>query len=327
MANLAQQLVNGVKTRLGINRSGGGGNKGAVMRYPEQHPSGAPAILFTRHRAQYSAAATQGENVRSKSAASTMSGSAQGVIYEEVGQVAMYMPMGISIADNMVYDTAATGVLGALYARGGAAVRDLDASAVMETLTNPSEAMAKFGAQYSDFKDDVGGAGVKYGGLAVGAMLAKIGLGAAGVGGIVNTALNEEQKNIQSALNPREFLVFKAPSMRSFSLNFRFIPESETEAQTVDAIIKWFRTGMYPEITTLGFAYRFPDAFQISLVNVDGIPNIPETFLESVNVTFNQNSMSYYKSPNGGRPVEVNMALTFKEIQPLNRQLIEHGGY
>jgi hypothetical protein len=322
MANLLQAAVG---TLLGGSKPGGGNNKGAVMRYPAQQPSGAPAVMFTRQKPQYSEAATRGDAIRSRSDVQSGSGTAgtssPPVIYEEVGKVAMYMPMGISIADNMVYDTAATGILGNMYSRG----REINMEDVQSAITNPSNALETIGNQFSDINADLGATGARYGGVAAAAVLAKLGLGAGLVGGVVNTALQEEQKNIQASVNPREFLLFKSPGLRSFSMNFRFIPESESEAQTVDAIVKWFRTGMYPEITQLGWGYKFPDAFQIQFVNVDGIPNLPETFLESASVTFNQNSMSYYKSANGGRPVEVNLALTFKELQPLNRQLVEGG--
>jgi hypothetical protein len=56
---------------------------------------------------------------------------------------------------------------------------------------------------------------------------------------------------------------------------------------------------------------------------MDGMPKLPEVFLESCNVSFNPNSMSYFKQ--GNRPVEIVMALAFKELQPITRENINEG--
>ena len=319
------------------------GSSAAVMRYPASITDTGPYVLFSRHRAQYSGEATQGQNITAgRRGVEGIQGTASGIVLEEVGKVAMYMPMGVSIADNMVYENVSTGVLGSLIEAG----MDIDMDAVKAAIAEGPEAMmdaagSALDAVTSDMGDinavgasRVGATAAAGGAAAIGSMisrtpglasLAKIGLGSAALGIGANTAFQEAQKSIQSALNPREFLLFKSPGMRSFSFSFRFIPESDTEARTVDDIIKWFRTGMYPDITNLGFGYKFPDAFAVKFENTDGIPYLPEMYLESASTTFNPNSMSYYKSANGGRPVEVNLSLTFKELQPLNRQLVNMG--
>ena len=79
---------------------------------------------------------------------------------------------------------------------------------------------------------------------------------------------------------------------------------------------------MYP--TAAGqYSFNFPDAFQIEIKNMDGMPKLPEVFLESCNVSFKPNSVSYFKQ--GNRPVEIVMALAFKELQPITRENINEG--
>lgn len=306
----------------------------SILRYPAAISGNAPFIMFSRHRARYDEAATAGSAAPKASVKGEVNGAAQdgGVILEEAGKVAMYLPMGISIGDSMVYETAATGAIGTGLSALARGAENLDISS-FDDIKNVGDAL---GNQFDNFSADIKAGTTKYGGAMVGgasaALANKLGsgvlkslLGGAAIGLGTNVALQEAAKSWQAAINPREFLLFKAPSMRAFSLSFRFIPESPTEAQTVEDIIKWFRVGMYPEITGAGFAYVFPDAFQLTFKNVEGIPNLPEMFLESATTTYNPNSMSYYKQ--GNRPVEVTLSLNFKELQPLNRQLVENGGF
>jgi len=321
-----------------------GGRSEAVMRYPAKQGN-APFVLFTRHRAQYSNAAAGGEVALTSDRIQGLQGTSQGVVLTEAGMVAMYMPMGISIGDSMMYDTASTGIIGNLiggYMDGtGVGGSSLTEEKIQGYINDPSTLLDAATEFAGEVADDAASVGTQYGGLAAGSIagaisasqarslkaLAALGLGSAALGVGVGTALQEANKAIQKSLNPREFLLFKAPTLRSFSMQFRFIPESAGEADTVDNIIKFFREGMYPEITQYGFGYKFPDAFQIQFKKVNGIPKLPEMFLENASITYNPNSMSYYKSADGGRPVEVSLALTFKELQPLNRQLIKRGGF
>jgi hypothetical protein len=303
----------------------------AVLRYPSTmaSASGSPFIMFGRHRAVYSDAANNGNSVSSSTnLKGEVSGTAQdgSVKLIEDGKVAMYVPMGVSIGDNMMYDTASTGVFGTAFARGAEL---LDSSSI-------SEGLDSIGTMYNDFENDMTAGARSYGagvaaasGAAIASRLGNKGtllkavLGGAALGAGANVLTQEASKSWQTAINPREFLLFKAPSMRAFSLSFRFIPDSQKESETVQEIIKWFRMGMYPDITNAGFAYTFPDAFSLQFNNIEGIPALPEMYLESANTTYNPNSMSYYK--HGNRPVEILLSLSFKEIQPLHRKLIEAG--
>ena len=64
-------------------------SKPIIMRYPQRSEADdSPFILFTRHRASYDSA-------------STSTGQIQLTTNEHV---ALYMPMGININDNMVFD-------------------------------------------------------------------------------------------------------------------------------------------------------------------------------------------------------------------------------
>ena len=302
---------------------------GPVLRYPETmgSTSGSPFVMFSRHRAVYADAANNGIAASQKNIKGLVSGTVDdgGIQMIEAGKVAMYVPMGIAFGDNMMYDTVGTGALGTLISNTGDLI---DSDSI-------SEALDKASAQLNSFTNDITAAGRSSGGIAAGTAAAGVAKSLKGTGFVktllagsavglgTNVAMQEASKSWQTGINPREFLLFKAPSMRAFSLSFRFIPSSLKESESVVDIIKFFREGMYPEVSSSGFAYNFPDAFSLEFNNVEGVPLLPEMYLESATTTYNPNSMSYYK--HGNRPVEVLLSLSFKEIQPLNRQLVKAG--
>jgi len=268
-------------------------SKPIIMRYPQRSEADdSPFILFTRHRASYDSA-------------STSTGQIQLTTNEHV---ALYMPMGININDNMVFETVGTGIVGAAYDQ------------IVQGVDPNNISMDDLKAITNEFGDEVA-MGI---GGAIGSKLGIAGafLGGGAAGGIVKNVIQESQKRNQVSMNPREFMLFKSPGMRGFSLSFRFIPDSEQESKSVNSIIEWFRTGMYPEKNGV-LAFKFPDSFQLEFNNVEGIPKIPEVFLESASTTYNPNSMSYFRLNNS--PVEINLSLEFKELSPITRSAVTEG--
>ena len=270
---------------------------GIIARYPQNIEStDDPFVLFTKHKAQYN---TRGGNSR--------------VDLIATDHVSLYMPMGFAINDQAVFETAATGVAGG-------------AAAALISGTNPANVtQADVTAIAMNSAEQLGTAA---GGLAGSALPGRVGgivggiLGAVGAGTVAQAAAQEYNKQAQVSVNPREFMLYKSPGMRNFSFRFRFIPDSEGESRAAEEIVKWFRRGMYP--TAAGqYSFNFPDAFQIEIKNMQGIPQLPEVFLESCGVTFNPNSMSYFKQNN--RPVEINLSLEFKELQPITRENVNEG--
>ena len=266
---------------------------GIIARYPNSvEQTDDPFVLFTKHRAKYN---NRGNTAR--------------VDMITTDHVSLYMPMGFAINDQAVFETAATGVLGGAASAliSGADPTNVTRSDVTAIAMNSAEQLGT--AAGGIISSRVGGI--------VGAIL-----GGIGAGTVAKAAAQEYSKQAQVSVNPREFMLYKSPGMRNFSFRFRFIPDSEGESKVAEEIVKWFRRGMYP--TAAGqYSFNFPDAFQIEIKNMQGIPKLPEVFLESCSVTFNPNSMSYFKQNN--RPVEINLSLEFKELQPITRENINEG--
>ena len=264
-----------------------------VARYPSNiETADDPFILFTKHRAKY--------NTR---------GSTSSVDLITYGHVSLYMPMGFAINDQAVFETAATGLAGG----------------VVNGLLNgvnpvTSGTQADVAAVTMNFASQIGaaaGAGIG----SIGGIVSSV-VGAIGLGSVAQSAAQEINKKVQLSINPREFMLYKSPGMRNFSFRFRFIPDSEAESQAAEKIVEFFRKGMYPAAAGQ-FSFNFPDAFQIQIRNMSGLPKLPEVYLESCGVTYNPNSMSYFKQ--GNRPVEINLSLEFKEMQPITRENVIEG--
>jgi len=212
--------------------------------------------------------------------------------------IALYMPQSVTVSDSMRYENFSTGVVGALMESG------------FDTDNYSTEDIKALAHEYGPALA-AGAAGIAFDSL----------LGA-GAGAAISSKVNSEiQKSTQSVLNPREFALFRSPSMRQFAYNFTFIPESETESDTAMAIVKSFRQTMYPTVASV-MTYKFPHVYTIQYVNAD-IIKIPEVALASASVVYNPNSMSYFKQNN--RPVEIQLSLTFQELKPITSQLVADG--
>jgi len=202
--------------------------------------------------------------------------------------VGLYFPTAHTVADELNYDTSELGLFGGSidkFVGGGITSKNVN-----DLVTTA--------------KESLGGASQR-------ALASGI-----GAGDIYNRANRR-------VANPQEFMLFKSPGMRSFSFSFTFLPQSETEANTVPRIIQFFRTSAYPvELDSL--EYQFPDTFSVSFQqSPDDIIRMPELACTGVSVTYNPNSMSYFT--NGNQPVETTMELSFTELRPISRSLVEEG--
>lgn len=266
----------------------------ATYRFPSNVAEGnKPHVVFTTHRARYNSQANGINTVTTGNS------------------VAMYLPAGHNISDILRYDTAATGITGNAFERvatgTGLSGEDLLEAAQKVAVEKAAE-LATAGIA------SIGGALGGTTGAGASALVS---------GGIVGNIAAEAQKLRQERLNPREFIMFSAPNIRQFGFNFTLIPSSEEEARSVPQIIKFFRKASYPELHTQGLIYTFPLAFNVRIVNSQGIIKMPEVVCIGTNITYNPNSISYFR--NGNLPVEINLQLSFQELQPITSQLVDAG--
>jgi hypothetical protein len=204
--------------------------------------------------------------------------------------VVMYIPIGVSVADSLQYSSFEEGLIGGAIAR----FAEGNEGAMVDSL----QAIAGTGRD-----------------LAEGGLRRSASLAGENVRAIVD-------RNAGRVVNPREFMLFKAPSLRSFSFSFRFVPESETEARSIPEIIRFFRSAAYPGIATR-LDYTVPQAFSINFRNTSSMIRIPQVACTSISTSYNPTSISYLREDK--MPSEITMELGFQELTALTRENIEEG--
>jgi len=278
---------------------------GGSLRYPLDVASkGTPFILFTSHKAKYKKGNTEVQRIDNKSCA-------------------LYLPPGFQVADIMRYEGVAVGAIGKILDQGvDTFIGDVGPGKDQASFGDYSVADVKqvAGTMAGKAAQGLGGlAGAKLGGVGAG-ILAAVGMDSIGVAIDATRA-----KRMQTGMNPQEFMLFKAPNARQFGFTFNFLPKSKAESDAAINIIKYFRTRMYPTITANDLMYKFPEVFTIAIRSIDdkAIPKIAESALTNATISYNPNTMSYFKQ--GNRPVEIGLTLSFQELMPLTAENIEKG--
>jgi len=134
----------------------------------------------------------------------------------------------------------------------------------------------------------------------------------------------------QVSINPNTRTLFEGVVSREFNFQFDFYPVSQIEAETVQQIVKHFRTELYPSTIGRGEAgvpigYNFPHVFEIKFRIGDRSAPMPQPhlcYLRNVQTTYNPGSMSFFPD---GQPTHTQMTLNFVEFRNLSREDIEEG--
>ena len=236
--------------------------------------------------------------------------SASGRPTEDVDPVVdLYLPVSLNIADNFGYDTPSLGVTGALAAN---------------TVANGGSLFSSVGQSVANGINSIVD-------LALGnqtGTAARLGLVRA------TKSLPDEikfgaQLGASVTMNPHIRTMFRNVGLREFAFQFKFIPKSYQEAQTVESIIKTFRKSAYPvsiggEDLGISLGYEYPDLFEI-IIEFDGVPvgtRLKLCHLRGVSTNYNPSSMAFH---NDGKPVEIDLTLNFIEEMTLDRADIEAG--
>ena len=159
--------------------------------------------------------------------------------------------------------------------------------------------------------------------------------GAKGISSIVaNVALTKgPNAGAMSALtglapNPMKEQVFKGIDFRTFSMEYQFAPRSKEESENVNRIIKAFKYHMHPEYKdTNNFLFLYPSEFDIEYYH-NGEENMnihrhTSCVLTELNVNYTPNGN--FSTFSEGRPTQINVSMTFKELTILTKELIADG--
>ena len=139
----------------------------------------------------------------------------------------------------------------------------------------------------------------------------------------VQSALSASSK---TSLNPFKEVVFESVDFRSFAFKYKFLPKNKIESEAVRNIIKLFKFHMHPEMSEGKLFFIYPSEFQITYYFQNQQNNyfhkMAPCALESMEVSYGGEQFSSFED---GNPTEVNMTLTFRELEILTKKMIDQG--
>jgi len=227
------------------------------------------------------------------------------------GPVTLYLPQAINVSDQVSYERIDLGTIGAVGAAALKSGRSLLGSAydagsqtgksMMDFITNPSGMRSELAS--------LAAVRLAPGGVASGAAKSVLGV----------------------TVNPNTKSLFRGVELRTFGFTFKMIASSAAEAQSIEDIVKSFRTELYPETINANpeffnvpIGYQFPNKYRITMMY--GGKVLPIKFLDSnlisVQTTYNPSSMGWHAD---GKPSEVDLTLAFGEPRTLSKQDIAAG--
>lgn len=130
----------------------------------------------------------------------------------------------------------------------------------------------------------------------------------------------------KATTNPFREVFFHAMDYRTFQFKYRFFPKNKSESEKVKKIIDTFKFHMHPELSANGLFYIYPSEFDI-VYCYKGEENqywhkISTCALTSLDVDYGGENFNSFQD---GSPVEVNLSLTFQELEVLTKERMEKG--
>lgn len=149
------------------------------------------------------------------------------------------------------------------------------------------------------------------------------------LGNLVNSqqqVQNYLELTTQRVTNPQREQLFKSIGFRTFSFSYKFMPASEEESGNVFSIIQLFKFHMHPELSGGGLFYVYPSTFDIVYYykgnENEYINKIATCALTDVQVTYGGQEWATFDD---GAPVEINLTLSFIELETLTKDRIAEG--
>jgi hypothetical protein len=162
-------------------------------------------------------------------------------------------------------------------------------------------------------------------GAAFGLQLAKIpsllpGFGTASLSDIV-------QLGAKVKTNPFREVFFEGIDYRKFNFRYKFMPRNVTEVKAVYSIIDKFKEHMHPELSAGGYFYIYPSEFEIRYYynnQENGYFNkITSCALTDMSIEYGGDQFSSFSN---GAPSEINVILSFRELDLQTRENIREQG-
>lgn len=179
------------------------------------------------------------------------------------------------------------------------------------------------GSASGSLQETISGAGMELG-AALLTQLAKVPSLKAG-GGVISDVL---ELSTRQKVNPFREVLFESVDYRTFQFSYKFFPKDKFETEKVENIIKTFKQHMHPELTNNKMFYIYPSEFDIEYFYKDKVnPHIhrfARCALTNMSVEYGGEQFVTFED---GAPVEINMSLTFQELEQMTSEGITQNEY
>ncbi len=124
----------------------------------------------------------------------------------------------------------------------------------------------------------------------------------------------------------QSFMAYSGPGYRSHSFAFSLKPESKDDSTEIENIVKFFKENSAPmqgNVSKLARLYKVPNVFDITFEPNAGLHKIKPSALESIEVKYGGEKYNIFKDDQ--MPVQVDISLSFKELEILNKEDVVGG--
>jgi len=127
--------------------------------------------------------------------------------------------------------------------------------------------------------------------------------------------------------NPFREVLFESVAFRTFNFKYRFLPKSDKETEDVYSIINTFKEHMLPSVSPERLFFIYPSEFQIGYYFQDRENVFFHRFAPCalVDMQVEYGSGEGFSSFTDGAPTEINMVLSFKELEVITREKSKAG--
>tara|TARA_B100000287_G_scaffold407479_1_gene432947 strand:+ start:566 stop:1612 length:1047 start_codon:yes stop_codon:yes gene_type:complete len=253
------------------------------------------------------------------------------------------MPANLGTAYNADYQNEDLGLLGAFIVDNAGTVLnaateglrqvgnaitsavDGQGGAAVDALISGGSSILKAGGKVAgNIKDEMDKASdpVAAGGAVVGSVLAQSGIGKA------KAILAKERGQ---AVNPHRVVLFQGVQFREHQFSYRLSPKNADETNIITSMIQGLKFYMLPRYggegtgKFLGRAFLdYPQIFQIKFKNDTHLFKMLPSVLKSINVQYHPMGYpAYIRTEDDVAPVEIEIQMTFQEIQMFTKEAVE----
>ena len=251
--------------------------------------------------------------------------------------VALPIPQGLSFGYQNNWDqTEVGGGVAAMASKGAGLLKTIGSITSEGSISDmvkaagsaAGSALSGAGGSIMDAAGDIGGTAGKMNAAGAGVVNEMMGFAATKPG--IDNLLSAAQFSLGIRALKQTMTSYSGPGFRSFQWSFSLKPLSLNESIQAKAITQYFKTRSMPAQSDMQFTriYNLPDVFRIRFYSgfseSPWIDKIGHCACTDVSVAYGGDRFTTFSG--GHAPLQVDLSVSFKEMELLNRQAVQNEG-